>query len=179
VTPAEIPADAAYGGLVSGLKDRRRWLYLLLAAGAVVALDQATKAVILETVPLYHSISVIDGFFSITHIRNTGGAFGLFAGRGEAARLVFYVLPPLAAVLVLGFYFTLPWNARLLRFGFALVFGGAVGNIIDRFRFGEVVDFLLFYVGKWYWPAFNAADSAITVGIAVFLLHLATGSLPE
>jgi signal peptidase II len=63
--------------------------------------------------------------------------------------------------------------------GFALIFGGAIGNLIDRLRFGQVVDFLDFYVGAWHWPAFNVADSAITIGITIFLLHVATGRMPE
>ncbi|MGD8958847.1 MAG: signal peptidase II [Desulfobacteraceae bacterium] len=153
---------------------------LLIVSGPVILLDQASKAVVLNTMRLYESIPVIPGFFNLTHIHNPGGAFGFLAGQSPAVRSFFFlVVAFLAMGLVLHFYFKTPSTHPYLRSAFALIFGGAVGNLIDRLRFGKVVDFLDFYVGALHWPAFNVADSAITVGISVFVLHLVFNRMPE
>ena len=159
-----------------GVKYRRLgWI-----AGCVVAADQVTKGIILERLDLYHVIVVVPGFFNITHIQNPGGAFGFLAQQSPLVRsLVFLLMSFLAVCLIFWFYRQTPPTHRFLAVGFALIFGGAIGNLIDRVRFGRVVDFLDFYVGTWHWPAFNVADSAITTGIAVFLLHVVTGRMPD
>jgi signal peptidase II len=152
---------------------------LLIISGAVILLDQISKAVVLNTMRLYESIPVIPGFFNLTHIHNPGGAFGFMAGQSVVVRTVlFLVVSTLAIGLILHFYFKTPATYPYLSAGFALIFGGAVGNLIDRLRFGKVVDFLDFYIGSLHWPAFNVADSAITVGITVFLLHLLLNRMP-
>jgi len=159
---------------------RNKYLMLVLIAGAVVILDQITKAVILNQLPLYRSIPVIHGFFNITHIHNPGGAFGFFAEQSPWVRkIVFLFMSSAAVVLVLYFYHNTPRTHPWLAAGLALIFGGAIGNLIDRFRFGKVVDFLDFYLGSAHWPAFNVADSAITVGVTIFLIHLAFNKMPE
>ena len=152
---------------------------LLIISGVVILLDQVSKAVILNTMRLYESIPVIPGFFNLTHIHNPGGAFGFMAGQSVFVRTVlFLVVSTLAIGLILHFYFKTPPTHPYLSAGFALIFGGAVGNLIDRLRFGKVVDFLDFYIGTLHWPAFNVADSAIAVGITVFLLHLLLNKVP-
>jgi signal peptidase II len=93
--------------------------------------------------------------------------------------VVFLLMSFLAVGLIFWFYRKTPATHRFLAAGFALILGGAVGNLIDRLRFGSVVDFLDFYIGSWHWPAFNVADSAITTGIAIFLLHVVTGRMPD
>mgnify|MGYP001073358475 CR=1 FL=1 len=159
---------------------RNKYLMLVLIAGAVVILDQITKAVILNQLPLYRSIPVIHGFFNITHIHNPGGAFGFFAEQSPWVRkIVFLFMSSAAVVLVLYFYHNTPRTHPWLAAGLALIFGGAIGNLIDRFRFGKVVDFLDFYLGSAHWPAFNVADSAITVGVTIFLIHLVFNKMPE
>lgn len=146
---------------------------LLIIAGSVIVLDQITKAVVLKTLPLYDTVSVIPGFFDVIHIHNPGGAFGILAGHSAAWRhFVFLFISALAVGLILYFYKTTSNNQLLLSTSFALILGGALGNMIDRLRFGKVIDFLDFYVGQLHWPAFNVADSAITVGMGIFVYHL-------
>jgi signal peptidase II len=144
-----------------------------MVAGAVLILDQATKALILAHLPLGGSIPVIPGFFDLTHVHNPGGAFGFLSGMSAEFRsLLFVAVSLLAAGLVLYFYWQTPVGQRFPAVGLCLLFGGAVGNLVDRIRFGVVVDFLDFYVGELHWPAFNIADSAITVGVFIFAYHL-------
>ncbi len=154
---------------------------LAVVAAVVVLLDQITKAIILAQVPLYETIPVIPGFFNITHIQNPGGAFGFFAGGSILLRkVVFLLLSSAAAIFVLYLYHQVPLRRRWLSFGLALIFGGAVGNLIDRIRFDvRVVDFLDFYIGRYHWPSFNVADSAITVGVAIFAVHILFNRMPE
>lgn len=157
--------------------DYRRLAIITLV---ILALDQFTKALVLGSIPLYETIPVIPGFFNLTHIHNPGGAFGFLAGQSAGIRkLLFLVVSSAAVVLVFWFYRNTPRDKPFLAMAFALIFGGAIGNLIDRFRFGKVVDFLDFYAGSWHWPAFNIADSAITIGISIFIFHLATGKLPD
>ncbi len=149
-------------------------------AGSVVIADQVTKGIILDRLALYQTIPVVPGFFNITHIQNPGGAFGFLAQQSPMIRaFIFLLMSFLAVCLIFWFYRKTPSTHRFLAAGFALILGGAIGNLIDRLRFGSVVDFLDFYVGAWHWPAFNVADSAITTGIAIFLLHVVTGRMPE
>jgi signal peptidase II len=149
-------------------------------AGSVVIGDQITKWIILDRLDLYHAIPVVPGFFNITHVQNPGGAFGFLAQQSPLIRgIVFLLMSFLAVCLIFWLYRQTPSTHRLLAAGFALIFGGAIGNLIDRLRFGRVVDFLDFYIGKWHWPAFNVADSAITVGITIFLVHVVLGRMPE
>jgi signal peptidase II len=189
--PGRRPAPPQNAGVERGFRppaaskeriviDNRKYLFLLLIAGAVIALDQATKAAILHSVPLFDSIPVIPGLFSITHIHNPGGAFGLLADQSPWIRKgVFLFMSSVAAVIVLYFYHKTPKSHPWLAVGLALIFGGAVGNLIDRFRFGKVVDFLDFYIGSAHWPAFNVADSAITCGVSIFIIHLIFNRMPD
>lgn len=151
----------------------KKYLKLILIAGAVILLDQLTKMLIVETFPLHTVRPVIDGLFNLVHVLNPGGAFGMMAGMSPAIRTAVFLFVSAAAIaLILYFYHTTPANRPWMATGFALIFGGAIGNMIDRVRMGSVVDFLDFYVGSWHWPAFNIADSAITIGVGIFVLHL-------
>lgn len=153
---------------------------LLIVSGSIIVLDQISKMIILRSMPLYESIPVIPGFFSITHIHNPGGAFGFLAGQGPEVRsLLFLALSSLAAVAVVLFYVRTPASYSWLSTALLLIFGGAIGNMIDRVRFGEVVDFLDFYAGSYHWPVFNVADSGITVGMAILVYHLLFDKMPE
>ncbi|MBC2710801.1 MAG: signal peptidase II [Desulfosarcina sp.] len=151
-----------------------------MIAGIVVVLDQITKLLVLAKMPLFHSIAVIPGFFNLTHIRNPGGAFGFMAsGSQEIRNLLFIGVSAIAMGLIVYFYRSTPKTYPYLASALAMIFGGAVGNLIDRLRFGEVVDFLDVYVGTYHWPAFNVADSAITVGITIFIIHVMLGKMPQ
>jgi signal peptidase II len=145
----------------------------------VVMLDQASKLLILRTMPLFKSIVVIPGLFSITHVHNPGGAFGFLAMNGSPWRhWMFLAAAVIALSMILYFHHQTPKTHPYLGFGLALIFGGAIGNLIDRLRFGEVVDFLDLYVAHLHWPTFNVADSAVTVGVGIFVLHILFKKMP-
>jgi len=153
---------------------------LMAIAGLVILIDQLSKAIILKSLPLHHSIPVIPGFFDITFIFNPGGAFGFLAGQPSILRHVFFLgATSMAICFIFILYRKIPQTHSLLATAFALIMGGAVGNLIDRFRFEKVVDFLDFYLGKHHWPAFNVADSAISVGMAIFVYHLVFNKMPD
>jgi signal peptidase II len=158
---------------------QNKYIRLAIVAGLVVLADQITKALILRYLPLHKSIPVIAGIFDITHVLNPGGAFGLLADLSVVMRtVIFLFISSLAVGLVFYFYIKTPRSHTFLSIGFALIFGGAIGNLIDRVRFGMVVDFLDLYIGQYHWPAFNIADSAITVGIFIFIYHLLFKNMP-
>ena len=163
----------------SGWLDQK-YIKFTIAAGIILILDQITKFIILENMPLYHSIEVIPGLFNITHIHNPGGAFGFFADQSPVIRkVVFLFMSSVAVFFVLWFHHNTPKSHPWLAFALSLIFGGAVGNLIDRFRWGNVVDFLDFYIGNSHWPAFNVADSAISVGVTIFMIHLLFNKMPD
>jgi signal peptidase II len=153
---------------------------LVLVSISVVLLDQFTKWLIVSHLPLYAHITVIDHFFNITHVLNPGGAFGFFAEQSPGIRkFIFLFLSSGVALFVLWLYRKTARSHVFLSYGLALIFGGAIGNLIDRFRFGKVVDFLDFYVGSYHWPSFNVADSAITIGMGILIYHVIFNKLPE
>ncbi len=155
------------------------FIRLVLISGTVIVLDQATKFLIASTLLLHETVPVT-GFFNITYILNPGGAFGLFADNSPQVRKFFFLFVSSVVVCVLlWFYKKTADEFPFLSWGLASIFGGAIGNLIDRFRFGKVVDFLDFYIGYYHWPAFNVADSAICVGMAVFCYHVAFNKVPQ
>ena len=150
-----------------------RWKLFGLISVAGLVIDQATKIYVDRVMHLYQSIPVIDGLFNITYVRNPGSAFGFLAGASLGFRSVFYAVIT-AAVALLILYYLKKERADSLGMSLALafVFAGALGNLIDRIRFGEVIDFLDVYVSSFHWPAFNVADSSISVGACLILLQL-------
>ena len=151
-----------------------RNVVLAIVTGSVIVLDQATKLHIMETMRLHESIPIVPNLFSLTYIRNPGAAFGLLAGSSNAFRMVFFGLTSIFALVLLGtILFRMPERDWLGRLSVAGILGGAVGNLIDRLRYGEVIDFLDVYVDHYHWPAFNVADSAITVGVIFLIIHFA------
>jgi signal peptidase II len=152
------------------MADRKPSYLLLLGVtlGSLV-IDQATKVYIDRVMDLHQSIPVIRDLFSITYVRNKGAAFGFLAN--TSYRLPFFIFISIVAVFVIIFaYRKLRGDQSLAQFSLALILSGAIGNLIDRVRLGEVIDFLDVYWKTYHWPAFNVADSAICVG--VFLLAL-------
>ncbi|MEW6184577.1 MAG: signal peptidase II [Thermodesulfobacteriota bacterium] len=141
----------------------------------VFILDMITKAYIVSHFPLYSSRPVISGFFNLVHIQNKGVAFGILGGSAPAWRDILLLLFPVAAmvgILIFTFGYSQQKAGILLALGGIL--GGAQGNLVDRMRFGGVVDFLDFFIGTYHWPAFNVADSAISLGVIYLLFRYAT-----
>lgn len=155
-------------------------LRLLAVSGITVISDQVTKLLVAAYIGYGQDIAVIPGFFNLTHVLNPGGAFGLFAQQGAMVRVMFFLVFSLVAVgLILYLYVGIPETHPMLANGLSLIFGGAVGNLIDRVRMGKVIDFLDVYVGDLHWPAFNVADSAICVGVGIFMFHILFNRMPE
>ncbi len=151
-----------------------RYLLLGLLSLAIVVVDQATKVYVMETMRLHESIPVITNLFSITYIRNPGAAFGFLSSSSSSFRFVFFGLTSIFAVGLLGMILVrMPKDDWMGRLSVAGILGGAIGNLLDRLRYGEVIDFLDFYINGYHWPAFNVADSAITVGVVFLILHFA------
>ena len=153
----------------------RKWKLVIAWVSAIVVVDQLTKAIVDLTMPLHHSIPIIDGFFDLTYIRNTGAAFGVLAGRHESFRLPFLVGVSILAIgIILVMLKRLRAGETGLTTALAFILGGAVGNLIDRIVHGEVIDFLDVHWSGYHWPAFNVADSGITIGVAITLFYLIT-----
>ena len=145
----------------------------LLIAFFVVVLDRLAKWVVERNIPLHDGIPIVPGFFRLTHLENRGAAFGLFADSPSPWKVATLVLFSVVALIVVS---TLLWkNSHTMSttgVGLALILGGAVGNLWDRLTAGHVTDFLLFYVGRYQWPAFNVADSAIVVGACLLVYEI-------
>ncbi len=149
-----------------------RYFLLSLVTGAVVLVDQLTKLEVMQAMQLHQSVPVIRDLFNLTYIRNPGAAFGLLAGSSTAFRAVFFGLTSLFALGLLGtILMRLPESDWVGQYSIAGILGGAIGNLLDRVRYGEVIDFLDFYVKNYHWPAFNVADAAISVGVFFLILH--------
>jgi signal peptidase II len=137
----------------------------------VIVLDQLTKLWVVDHFILYESIEVIPGFFNLTYLTNTGAAFGILAGHPSWWRQFFFIGVAIVALAAIFFlHRKIRAESRWYTVSLALIAGGAVGNLIDRVRLGSVVDFLDLYLSTHHWPAFNVADSAITVGVGIFLI---------
>ena len=146
-------------------------LFALVFLAAVVA-DQLSKWWIIANFALYESREIIPGFFNFTLLTNNGAAFSILAGQPALWRQAFFVAINCIALVVIAIaQRRIGRNDRLYTVALALIAGGAAGNLIDRLRFAYVVDFLDVYVGASHWPAFNIADAAINVGVALFLLN--------
>ncbi|MFQ5816903.1 MAG: signal peptidase II [Terriglobia bacterium] len=151
-------------------QDNRR-LYFLLAL-AVWAADQASKWLLAFTLAPGEVRRIVPGFFNLTHLYNRGAAFGLFA---DVATPLARILLVAFAIAALGVVLVLLWRnpaGRAIGWSLALIFGGALGNLVDRLRTGGVVDFLDFHLGGYHWPAFNLADSAIVLGAAGLIYQI-------
>jgi signal peptidase II len=149
------------------------WKIVLRFVAFILIADQLTKFIVDQTMPLHQSIPVIDDLFSLTYIRNTGAAFGILAGSTAIIRLPFLVLfSALAIGFVVMMLRRLPDRETGLITALAFILGGAIGNLIDRIAYGEVIDFLDVYWSNFHWPAFNLADSFITIGVLITVYYL-------
>ena len=152
---------------------KKKYVLFVIPVGIILLLDQVTKIYVMSHMSLHDSITVIDGFFNITYIRNPGAAFGFLADSSPVFRSIFFVgVAVMAIIMILYLIKKISDEKLLLTFCLSLILGGAVGNLIDRVRFGEVIDFLDFYLFSYHWPAFNVADSAITVGAIILVMEM-------
>jgi signal peptidase II len=151
-------------------RNLRKLDYLFLSLGILVV-DQWTKWLVEVHLPHTASQPLIPGLLNLTHVKNTGVAFGLFASHGAGGGSWLLVAMGFAALTAVFLYFRFaPERNRLLLSSLALIVGGAVGNLIDRLASGAVTDFVDVYLGPHHWPAFNVADSAITIGIGLMII---------
>lgn len=144
-----------------------KWLRLSFV---VLILDQLSKLTIVSMMRLYESIQITP-FFNLTYVRNTGAAFSFLSEAGGWQRWFFAALAFIVSIVIAAWLARLKRHETLLAVSLALVLGGAVGNLIDRLAYGYVIDFLDVYYRTWHWPAFNVADSAITLGVGLMLLE--------
>lgn len=160
-----MTATAARGG------GRPLPLALIFLLG--LGLDQGSKYLVRQSLAPGQLVEVIPDYFNLVHVYNRGAAFGLLSGLAPGLAQYFFVSTALLALAVLFYlHWRTPESQGLFLWGYRLLAAGAAGNLVDRLRFGEVLDFLDFYVGRYHWPAFNVADSLITVGAALLILGL-------
>lgn len=151
-----------------------KYALLVLVAGGVIALDQVSKLYVDSRMALYDTKAVIPGFFELHYIRNTGAAFGFLSRADAGFRVPFFIgVSVVATAILLYLFHRLRHADRWLPFALSLVLGGALGNLIDRIRLGEVIDFFYVHYKSFHWPAFNVADVAITVGVILLILRMA------
>jgi len=152
---------------------KKKYWILLIVFLVVIALDQSTKLMIQQTLPLHKKVEIIPGFFNLIHVRNTGGAFGIFGGeKGPVGSVLFVVASLIAVGILVILFLRVKEHEKTLAFSLTLLLSGAIGNLLDRLSYGEVIDFLDFYISPYHWPAFNVADSAISIGIGLMALEL-------
>jgi len=144
------------------------WLPIL-----VVAIDQVTKAAVRATLPLHESVTIVPGLVDFTHVRNSGAAFGILNGVEFPFKTILIAVIATGALIGVGMYAaSLAHHQLAARLGLALIIGGAAGNLIDRIAAGSVVDFVDVYWHSYHFWAFNVADSAISIGVAIMILDM-------
>jgi signal peptidase II len=179
VSRAERPRDPGARAATGSAAERPRIARVVALAAAVVVLDQVVKAIALGRLTLGVPVDVVPGLVALTLVKNPGLAFGFLAGIPAGSRWLVGLLSLLALIVLFRVALrVLPRGGWREQAAIGLIFGGAVGNLIDRVRFGAVVDFVDVYFRGWHWPAFNVADSAITVGVALLALGLLTDRSP-
>ena len=148
-----------------------RYRLLALTSVIILVLDQWTKLTVAANFRLHESVPVIHGLFHLTYVRNKGAAFGILAD--SAVRVPFFITVSVLAMLgILWYIKRIRADQTLATFALSLIFAGALGNLIDRIRFGEVIDFLDVFWQRHHWPAFNVADSAITIGVTLLFIEM-------
>jgi signal peptidase II len=163
--------------LLQGVFVKRNIIIFILGAAVLIALDQITKAAISSRFLMHESYAVVNGLFNLVYVMNPGAAFGFLAGASVTFRYIFFSGVTFIAILLIIYYLVKSKPGSIVTvLSLTLIFAGAVGNLIDRIRFGAVVDFLDVYIGTWHWPAFNVADSAITGGAILMIWEMIINS---
>jgi len=152
---------------------QKKYKLLIIVAPLVIVIDQLVKLYVDHSMEVSQSIEILENFFHFTHIRNRGAAFGMFAGANESYRLPFFLLITFIAIGVI-LYMVRSYKDGSLFYplSLALILGGAIGNMIDRVRMGEVIDFIDVHWYQHHWPAFNVADSAISIGVFFLFIQM-------
>ena len=156
---------------------RNKYLFLFVISSSLIVVDQYTKFMITLHIPLSYSINVVEGFFNLTHVRNSGVAFGIFSEQNSQLKpylLIFVSIIAIIAILVI--FHQTEREKRLVQGGLVLVFSGAIGNLIDRVLHKEVIDFIDIFFNNRHWPAFNVADACITIGVMLLAADLLLSS---
>ena len=162
-----------------GANLRNKYLFLFVISSSLIVVDQYTKFMITLHIPLSYSVNVIEGFFNLTHVRNSGVAFGIFSEQNSQLKpylLIFVSIIAIIAILVI--FHQTDREKRLVQGGLVLVFSGAIGNLIDRVLHKEVIDFIDIFFNNRHWPAFNVADACITIGVMLLAADLLVSSKP-
>tara|TARA_Y100001934_G_scaffold5560_1_gene7627 strand:- start:92 stop:595 length:504 start_codon:yes stop_codon:yes gene_type:complete len=152
---------------------RNKYLFLFVISSALIVIDQYTKFMVTLHIPLSYSINIVEGFFNLTHVRNSGVAFGIFSEQNSELKpylLIFVSIIAIIAILVI--FHQTERQKRLVQGGLVLVFSGAIGNLIDRVLHKEVIDFIDIFFNNRHWPAFNVADACITIGVMLLAADL-------
>ncbi|UOF00893.1 signal peptidase II [Bdellovibrio reynosensis] len=160
---------------------KKKYIWLILISGILVAMDQLVKIYVHTHFHLGESVIVIPNFFNLTYVRNFGAAFGFLADSHPSFRELFFLsMPPVALVIILGILRGVKDDDTKQILALSSIFGGAIGNYIDRIRFRYVIDFLDFHLyNRWSWPAFNIADMAIVGGVGMLLILMFIGNKEE
>lgn len=155
---------------------QKKFIFLMCISFFIIALDQMTKTYVHTQMQLHESKVIIENFFNFTYVRNFGAAFGFLAQMPELFRDIFFLsMPPMACALIIYILTTLKENQTAQVIALSSIFGGALGNYIDRLHYRYVVDFLDFHIkGKYTWPAFNIADMAIVGGVCLLVYMILT-----
>jgi len=157
---------------------KNKYVLLFFVSGVLIVMDQYTKLMVSLHIPLNYSVKVVEDFFNLTHIRNSGVAFGLFASQqSEYKALMFIAISTIAIIAILVIFHQTPKEKKMVQTGLILIFSGAIGNLIDRILHGEVIDFVDFFINRHHFPAFNIADSCITVGVIMMVIDLFFGEV--
>ena len=150
-----------------------KYRLILTVSGLVLILDQITKILVDKMMPLYHTITIIPNLAALTYLRNTGAAFGVLAGERTVYRIGFFLVVSTVALGCIFYLLKLTrYEKKITLVSLSLILGGAVGNMIDRLRLGEVIDFILLHYYDLHWPAFNVADSAISIGVVLLIVQM-------
>jgi signal peptidase II len=158
----------------------KKYILPAIVSLSVIVLDQCTKYLIIKSFALYQSLTVIEHYLTIVHTRNRGIAFGLLSGSGSGMRVFLLIFTSLLAIVFILYLLSrLKGTHTYATVTFSLVLGGAIGNLIDRIRWGAVVDFIDLHWYHYHWPAFNCADSAISIGLVLLIIGIITNKFPS
>ncbi len=167
--------DASLSTYTDQKNNYKKFIILICISFVVIGIDQLTKTYIHTQMQLHESKIIVENFFNFTYVRNFGAAFGFLAQLPLVFRDLFFLsMPPLACGLITYILLTLKNQQTEQMVALSFIFGGALGNYIDRLHYRYVVDFLDFHINKYSWPAFNVADMAIVFGVGLLIYHILT-----